>query len=46
MIFKIFYVTHENITVIFASKYRRVLLIENAGFVVEFWVFIDYVTVT
>ena len=43
MVFKNFYSTHKN--VIFASKYRQVLLIQN-GFVVEFWVFIDYVTLT
>ena len=40
--FKNFYLTHKNVTVIFASKYRRILLIEN----VEFWVFIDYVILT
>ena len=43
MVFKIFYLTHKNVTVIFASKYRRFLLIGN-GFVVKFWVFIDYAT--
>ena len=45
MVFQKFYSTHKNVTVIFACKYRRILLSENE-FVVEFWVFIDYVTLT
>ena len=45
MVFYQFYSTHKNVIVIFASKFRRILLIEN-GFVVEFWVFIDYVILT
>ena len=40
-----FYFTYKNITVIFASKYRRILLTEN-GFVLEFRIFIDYVKLT
>ena len=45
MVFQKFYSTHKNVSVIFASKYRRILLIKNK-FVVEFWVVIDYVTLT
>ena len=45
MVFYKFHSTHKNVTVIFVSKYRRLLFIEN-GFVVEFWVFIHYVTLT
>ena len=37
MVFKKFYSTHKHVTVIFAFKYRRILLVENE-FVVEFWV--------
>ena len=32
---KKFYSTHKNVTVIFASKYKRILLMEK-GFIVEF----------
>ena len=45
IVFYKFHSTHKNVIVIFAFKYRRILLIEN-GFVVEFWVFIDFVTLT
>ena len=45
MVFKKFYWTHKNVTAIFASKHRRISLSEN-GFIVEFRVFIDYVTLT
>ena len=45
MVFYKFDSAHKNVSIIFASKYRQILLIEN-GFVVEFWVFIDYVTLT